>query len=51
MKVLMVKDVVRLHLEERDQLLALVHTGRAAAVKLLHARLLMKADVGSRSRR
>jgi hypothetical protein len=41
----MVKDVVRLNPEEREQLLALVHTGRAAAVKLLHARILLKADV------
>jgi hypothetical protein len=43
--------VVRLHPEEREPLLALVHTGRAAAVKLLHARILLKADVGAKSRR
>jgi transposase len=41
----MVKYVVRLNTEEREQLLALVTTGRAAAVKLLHARILLKADV------
>ena len=46
----MVKYVVRLHPEERAQLLALVNTGRAAAVKLLHARILLKADVGAASR-
>ena len=46
----MVKDVVRLHTEEREQLLALVNTGRAAAVKLLHARLLLKADVDAGER-
>ena len=43
----MVKYVVRLHPEERAQLLTLVNTGRAAAVKLLHARILLKADVGA----
>ena len=37
---------VRLDPEAREQLLALVHTGRAAAVKLLHARILLKADEG-----
>jgi len=47
----MVKYVVRLDTEEREQLLALVSTGRAAAVKLLHARILLKADVGEGSRR
>lgn len=41
----MVKYVVRLTTEEREQLLALVNTGRAAAMKLLHARILLKADV------
>jgi hypothetical protein len=45
----MVKYVVRLHPEEREQLLALVNTGRAAAVKLLHARILLKAEVGAAS--
>jgi transposase len=47
----MIKYVVRLHPEEREQLLALVNTGRAAAVKLLHARILLKADVGAERRR
>jgi len=47
----MVKYVVWLNPEEREQLLALVCTGRAAAVKLLHARILLKADVGEGRRR
>jgi hypothetical protein len=47
----MVKYVVRLHPEEREQLLALVNTGRAAAAKLLHARILLKADVSKDGRR
>ena len=47
---LTVTYVVRLHPEEHAQLLALVNTGRAAAVKLLHARILLKADVGAGSR-
>jgi transposase len=42
---LMVKYVVRLNKEERAPLLAFVTTGRAAAAKLLHARILLKADV------
>jgi transposase len=46
----MVKYVVRLHPEEHAQLLALVNIGRAAAVKRLHARILLKADVGADSR-
>jgi transposase len=46
----MLKYIVRLNSEEHAQLLALVHTGRAAAVKLLHARILLKADVGADSR-
>jgi transposase len=41
----MVKYVVRLNPKEREQLLTLVNTGRAAAAKLLHARILLKADV------
>ena len=40
----MVKYVVRLNPEEREQLRALVNAGRAAAVKLLHARILLKTD-------
>jgi hypothetical protein len=47
----MVKYLVRLHPEEQAQLLALGHTGRAAAVKLRHARILRKAEVGAGSRR
>ena len=46
----MVKYMVRLHPEEHAQLLTLVNTGRAAAVKLLHARILLKADVSTDSR-
>jgi transposase len=45
------KYVVRLDPEEREQLLALVNTRRAAAVKLLHARILLKADVDAGGRR
>jgi transposase len=48
---MMVKYVVRLNAEERAQLLALVNTGQAAAAKLLHARILLKADSGADSRR
>ena len=47
----MVKYLVRLNPEEHSQLLTLTNTGRAAAVKLLHARILLKADVGADSRR
>ena len=47
----MVKYVVRLDTEAREQWLALVSTGRAAAVQRLHARLWLKADVGEGSRR
>jgi hypothetical protein len=46
----MVKYVVRLHPQEREQLLSLVNTGRAAAAQLLHARILLKADVSEESR-
>ena len=46
----MVKYVVQLHPEERAQLLTLVNTGHAAAAKLLHARILLKADVSTGSR-
>jgi transposase len=47
----MVTYVVRLNPEEREQLLALVSTRRAAAVQLLHARILLKADIRAGSRR
>jgi transposase len=43
----MVKYVVRLSTEERAQLLTLVKTGRGAAAKLLHARILLKADINA----
>jgi hypothetical protein len=46
----MVKEMVRLHPEDHAQLLALVNTGRAAAVKLLPARILRNADGGPDSR-
>ena len=46
----MVKYVVRLGPEERAQLLTLVNTGRAAAAKLLHARILLKAAVEAGAR-
>jgi hypothetical protein len=46
----MLKYSVRLNSEEHVQLLALVNTGRAAAAKLLHARILRKANVGADSR-
>lgn len=47
----MVKYVVRLNPEEREQLLTLVKTGPGAAAKLLHARILLKADVSAEGRR
>ena len=43
--------IVRLHEEERAQLRALVRKGKAAAYKLTHARVLLKADQGSSRRR
>lgn len=50
-RALLARYVVRLRPEARAQLLACVNTGRAAAAALLHARILLKADVGARSRR
>jgi Homeodomain-like domain len=47
----MVKYIVQLNMEERQQLLSFVSTGRAAAAKLLHARILLKADGGAGGRR
>jgi hypothetical protein len=47
----MIKDVIRLHPKERAQCLALVSTGHAAAAKLLHTRILLKADVDAANRR
>ena len=46
----MVKYNVRLHTAEHEQLLACGNTGGAAAAKLLHARILLKADVGAGDR-
>ena len=43
--------VVRLQEEERAQLQALVRKGKAAAYKLTHARVLLKADQGASRRR
>ena len=42
--------IVELHEEERQQLSTLMTTGRAAAAKLLHARILLNADVREGSR-
>ena len=47
----MIKYMVRLNAEEREQLVALVNTGRAAAAKLLHARILLTADGSEDGRR
>jgi hypothetical protein len=49
-RALMIKYIVQLNTVEREQLLALVRTGRGAAAKLLCARFLLKADVGADSR-
>jgi len=46
----MAKYIVELNEEERQQLSTLMTTGRAAAAKLLHARILLKADVREGSR-
>jgi transposase len=46
----MTKYMVRLTQEERQGLSTLISTGRAAAAKLLHARILLKADVCEGSR-
>jgi hypothetical protein len=40
------KYVVRLTETERSELLRLVSTGKAAAYKVMHARVLLKADAG-----
>jgi transposase len=45
----MAKYMVRLTQEERQHFSTLISTGRAAAAKLLHARILLKADVGEGS--
>jgi transposase len=41
----MAKYIVRLTQEEHQQLSTLITTGRSAAAKLLHARILLKAEV------
>jgi hypothetical protein len=41
----MVKYVVRITSDEREQLRSQVNAGRAAAVKLFHTRILLKTDV------
>ena len=46
----MAKYMVRLTPEERQHFSTLISTGRAAAAKLLHARILLKADVREGSR-
>lgn len=43
--------VVRLQEEERAQLQALIRKGKAAAYKLTHARVLLKADQGKSRKR
>ena len=40
--------VVRLSKEEREQLLVMVHVGKAAAYRLLWARILLKVDEGEK---
>ena len=42
--------MVELNEEARQQVSTLIPTGRAAAAQLLHARILLKADVGGGSR-
>jgi hypothetical protein len=44
------KSMVRLNSEAHAQLRALVHPGRAAAAPRLHARIVLKADVGADGR-
>ena len=41
------KYIVRLTAEERTQLDELIRTGKRAASVLIHARILLKADVGA----
>jgi hypothetical protein len=44
-------DKVTLTPEERQDLLALVSTGKAAAYRLMRARILLEADQSPRARR
>ncbi len=46
----MVKDIVRLTLEERTQLTKLISTGRRAAAVLTRAQILRKADANAGGR-
>jgi len=39
------KHIIRLTLEERESLLSIVKKGKAAAKKIMHARVLLEADV------
>jgi len=43
----MKRYVIRLSEDERDRLIALVHKGKVAARKRLHAQVLLKADVSA----
>ena len=40
----MIKHILKLDVEEREELLNLVKTGKSAAAKLTHARILLAAD-------
>ncbi len=40
----MIKHILKLDVEEREELLKLVKTGKSAAAKLTHARILLAAD-------
>lgn len=44
----MKKYIVELTIEQREELLRMISTGKAAARELTHARILLKADQGSR---
>src|SRR3981189_987152 len=45
------KHVVRLSVEEREQLQMLIRKGKSSAKRLLKARILLKADVSERGER
>ena len=40
----MIKHTLKLDIEEREELLKLVKTGKSSAAKLTHARILLAAD-------
>ena len=44
------KYIVKLTDEERDRLKKLIHTGKSAAIKLTHARIILKADTSDPTR-